>query len=216
MNVNTKHYWDTRFGSGNWEEKNGFSQTRQLTESQMPFFNIPRSFNGSICDFGCGAGDALPLYRAAWPKSTLKGVDISEAAINICSRRFGEIATFRAGDVSCVPAVDVIISSNTLEHLDDDKRIAKQLLEKCHDLFIIVPFMEDLSLCKSGEHVNTYDLDSFDALGRVVTKVYRSKGWGAYGVAALYHIDLKNCMRFLQGQKLLKRQYQIMYHISRS
>lgn len=216
MNVNTKSYWENRFSTGDWENKDGFSQTRQFAESQLPFFGIPSSFDGTFCDFGCGAGDAFPLYRAAWPRASLMGVDISEAAIDICRRRFGDIATFRSGDVSCVPRTDVIISSNTFEHLDNDKDIARQLLEKCNDLFIIVPFREQLAFTAETEHVNAYDLDSFDALGCVERNIFRSKGWGVHGLSAIYHVDIKNLIRPLVGKRLVSRQYQIMYRIKKA
>jgi 16S rRNA G1207 methylase RsmC len=56
MNINTKQYWEERFGSGDWEKKGGFSQSTQLCLSQIPILEISKDFDGLLLDFGCGAG----------------------------------------------------------------------------------------------------------------------------------------------------------------
>lgn len=215
-NINTKNYWDQRFGSGDWEKKGGYSQTKLFAQSQIPMFHMKKEFNGTICDFGCGAGDAFPLYRENYPNATLIGVDFSDTAIELCRAKFNSIAKFVTGDVSTVPEVDVLIASNVLEHLENDKEIAKQLLERCNHLYIIVPFREALYQGVESEHINSYDLNSFDFLGKVDKQVFKSKGWGPpSGLSSLYHIDLKNIVRFLLGGKISKRYKQIMYLIQK-
>lgn len=210
-NINTKTYWESRFGSGDWERKGGYSQTRMFAESQVSLFGIPTTFSGTICDFGCGAGDAFPVYRRAFPDAKLIGIDFSESAITLCRQKFGDIAEFICGSYAAVPRCDVIIVSNVLEHLDDDKAIAGSLLRQCAVLYIVVPFRERLE--PGSEHVNSYDLTSFDYLGQVDKRTFYSKGWSFHGLSAIYQIHLKNLIRPFFGRPLARRAKQIMYSV---
>jgi 2-polyprenyl-3-methyl-5-hydroxy-6-metoxy-1,4-benzoquinol methylase len=139
-NINTVAYWNNRFASGDWANKGGFSQTHQFAATQIPLLNIAKMTTERICDFGCGAGDAFPLYRETWRSASLLGIDFSAAAIALCRQRYGDIAEFICGDVTSVPCVDTIICSNVLEHLDDDKAVVSQLLNRCNSLKVIVPY----------------------------------------------------------------------------
>jgi hypothetical protein len=211
-NVNTRTYWDQRFGSGDWAEKGGFSQTRAFALSQMDYLDLPEDFYGTICDFGCGAGDAMPVYRARFPKARLLGIDFSQQAIELAQARYGELATFRCGDHGSVPFCDVIISSNVFEHLDGDRDIAVALKEKCRILYIVVPFKEKLVI--GGEHVNSYDMSSFDCLGQVERKVFLSEGWSFMGLQYLREIVLKNLVRPFIGRPVLRQNRQVMYKVA--
>ena len=96
-NINTKDYWNSRFGTGDWESKGGFSQTRAFAESQVLHFGLPEDFSGTLCDFGCGAGDAFPVYRVTYPNAKLIGVDFSSKAIQLCREKYSSIAEFIKG-----------------------------------------------------------------------------------------------------------------------
>lgn len=133
---------------------------------------IKKEFEGTIIDFGCGLGDAVPIYRNYYPKATIIGIDHSFAAIEKCRKVYGDMATFIQGDYKDVPFSDIIISSNVFEHLSDDKEIAKILLSKCNDLYIIVPYKEWPLL---PEHVNSYDENSLKKFLEVEWKVFTSK-----------------------------------------
>jgi trans-aconitate methyltransferase len=169
-NINTKSYWEHRFVS-NWK-KNGSNQTIQYAKANMEFVNLPRNFNGTILDFGCALGDAIPIYLKAFPNAKITGQDISETAIAICKSKYGKIAKFRAGDVSTVSFTDVIFASHVMEHITDDISVVKRLLEKCSELFIFVPFKE---MPLYIEHVNYYDTDYFDELNVLDKKIYTVK-----------------------------------------
>jgi SAM-dependent methyltransferase len=215
LNINTKQYWDQRFGTGDWESKGGFQQTEGFARSQIRHLELPATFDGTLCDFGCGAGDAFPIYRQQFPVAKLVGVDVSQHAIELCQQRFGHLADFVCGDCAAVPQVDVIIASNVLEHLDNDQAIAAQLLERCKTLYIVVPFRETLT--QGSEHVNRYDLDSFSDLPCTRRHVFVSEGWGHHGWHATYHVDLKNVARRMLGRPVLERdQRQIMYTFERT
>jgi len=212
-NVNTESYWENRFRSGDWEMMGGNNQTKLFAQSQIPFFHMTKKFSGVICDFGCGAGDAFPLYKASFPNAKLIGIDFSESAIKLCRQKYGSFATFILGDVSVVPSVDVIIASNVLEHLSDDKNIAKILLGKCNYLYVIVPFREQLNLEGNSEHINTYDLNSFNYLRSPLRKkIFISKGWDSRN---FYQIEFKNIFRFLLCKEIKSRQKQILFQLIR-
>lgn len=210
-NINTSDYWNKRFGGGDWESKGGFSQTRAFAESQLPLFGVNRDFDGTLCDFGCGAGDAIPVYRKAFPNAHLIGVDFSDAAIDLCRYKYGTFAEFVCGDHTIIPKSDIVISSNVFEHLSNDREIARHIKRQCKTLYIVVPFRE--KIIPGSEHINSYDLDSFDYLGCEETKVFLSKGWSLFGLSFYYNIYLKNVVRLFIGKNLAKQQKQIMYVI---
>ena len=211
-NINTRAYWENRFSTGDWEEKHGRSQTARFAEAIVTRIKVPNSFSGTILDFGCGLGDATPVYRSAFPKAHLIGVDISPAAVVKCREQYGLIAQFFDCDHLNVPTVDVIISSNVFEHLTSDKQIARSLLEKCKDLFIVTPYRE--RIVPGTEHVNSYETTSFSDLGCCATTVYPCKGWSQYGLDLWLNIYLKNAVRPLFGKETCRRSMQIMFHLT--
>ncbi len=210
-NINTVDYWDTRFGTGDWASKGGYSQTRMFAEAQLPLLRIPSDFTGRICDFGCGAGDAFPVYHEAWPQAKLFGVDFSAAAIQLCTERHGHVADFICGDISAVPEVDVIICSNVLEHLNDDMGVVKQLLKQCKKLYVIVPYKEN-SL--SSEHIRSYDDNSFSKFSVARKVIFKSRGWTEFGLKSIAGIYMENISRYLKRQPLRRLRLQILFEIS--
>jgi cyclopropane fatty-acyl-phospholipid synthase-like methyltransferase len=128
QNINSKAYWDQRFASNDWEEKNGRMQTEKIAKGQIKHFSISNDFDGTIMDFGCGLGDAIPVYWLNFLKAKLMGIDISQIAIDKCNEKYGEMATFIQGDFKSAPEVDVIIASNVFEHRNKANRTAG-----CHD-----------------------------------------------------------------------------------
>lgn len=208
-NINIKFYWDNRFANGDWEYKLERNQTRKFAGSQIKHLDISRDFKGTILDFGCGLGDAFLIYKKAFPKAKLMGLDISEVAIKKCNEHYGHLATFISGTNGDVPIVDIIIASNVFEHLTDDISIAKNLLIKCRQLNIIVPYKE--KIISVSEHINTYDENYFHDLDKYEYKIFVSRGWSQYGVSLIYHLYLKNILRPLFGNPIAKRAKQIIF-----
>lgn len=208
-NINTKSYWDARFESDDWEAKAGRQQTQQFAREQCRRMALPGDFAGIITDFGCGLGDAMPVYRDCFPRATLRGCDFSTEAIKKCRERYGEIATFSAGEAGDVADSDVIIASNVFEHLSDETTVLNILLQKCKLLYVVVPYREKLGA--RTEHVNTYDENSFDGYARSVA-VYRSAGMGERGLRWFCNIWIKNPLRLLAGKPLVRNSNrQVMY-----
>jgi len=211
-NINTKDYWEQRFSSNDWEDKQGRWQTESFSKGQMEYLRIASDFEGVMLDFGCGLGDAMPVYRENFPQAKLVGVDISQTAIDKCREKYGGIASFMQGDHRSIPEADIIIASNVFEHLTDDRSIAKCLLSKCSVLYIIVPYRER-PLCP--EHVNTYDEHYFSGLGKYDYQIFPCIGWTPYGLRGLYYnVYFKNIFRLLFGRPVRHRNMQIMFSFS--
>lgn len=167
-NINTKEYWETRFIK-NWKG-NGEIQTTEYAKENVKNLPIKNYFKGTLLDFGCAMGDAIPIYAKSFPNAKLIGVDISETAIKLCKEKYGTIADFFSGSIKDIPPVDVIIASHVMEHITNDKIIVKELLKKCKYLFVFVPFKESPLFI---EHVNYYDENYYNDLGIIEKKDFK-------------------------------------------
>jgi 2-polyprenyl-3-methyl-5-hydroxy-6-metoxy-1,4-benzoquinol methylase len=174
-NINSAEYWESRFKSGNWS-KGGCTQTEEYAKANVSVINLSQEFNGTILDFGCALGDAIPIYSKAFPYAKIVGVDISESAIKKCRERYGLTYEFYVSDYKHLRPADVIIASHLMEHLTDDKLVINELISKCNDLFVFVPYRENPLYF---EHVHSYDESSYTDLNvldhQVFSVVYRKK-----------------------------------------
>ena len=212
MNINTKNYWEKRFATDDWEAKMGRQQTTLFAKTLMRYLRIPPGFSGKILDFGCGLGDAMPIYREHYPCASLIGVDITQAAIAKCKERYGDIAQFIQCDYAHIPEADIIVSCSVFAHLSNQMEVARHLLTKCTDLYIIASYKEVLR--PGTEHVNSYDETSFSELGEYDHTIFLSKGWSEYGWLLWFHVYLKNFLRPFFGRKIAHRRKMIMFHFT--
>jgi hypothetical protein len=167
-NINTKEYWELRFQK-NWK-KNGATQTTEYAKANVKHIPLTANFRGTLLDFGCASGDAIPVYAEAFPEAKLSGVDISETAIDACKKKYGTIADFFTGGINDLGNFDTIVASHVMEHITDDKIIVKELLKKCKDLFVFVPFKESPLFI---EHVNYYERDYYNDMYPADIKVFK-------------------------------------------
>jgi len=219
-NINTAEYWDNRFKTGDWEQRSGRTQTTSFAYEYVRLLQIECNFTGTILDFGCGLGDAIPVYKKHFPLARFIGVDHSESGIGLCNEKYGAIAQFINGSVNAVPPVDVIIASNVFEHLTDDKQVACQLAEKCERLFIIVPYRQTIDEMQAGEHINSYHEQSFDGIG---IKVVRTKVFCSSALAMktrfrfmwyrIWQIWVKNIVRVMLNRKRGYTPREILFEI---
>lgn len=206
--INSKAYWDRRFSSGDWESKLGRKQTEYFARGQVVHLGLSADFDGTLVDFGCGLGDAIPILRNAFPRAHLVGIDLSSSAIESASARYGHLAEFIQGDDTVLLKADVIIASNVVEHLSDDESVLLSLLSKCSRLIVVVPYKEQI-LC--NEHLRRYDEHSFRKLNPISWVRFPCFGWSQFGFNLYYQIYFKNIFRALLGMPLRRRDLQILY-----
>jgi len=209
-NINTKEYWDNRFKIDNpqsWKSVGGESQTKKYAKHISQSLKMQHDFSGTILDFGCAMGDAIPIYQKKYPRAKYIGLDFSEEAIKQCKTKYqSKNINFIAGSIDDVPSVDVIIISHVLEHLSNDKDFIFKLLHKCNNLYIAVP--HDEKIIEGGEHINSYYSKSFDYLLDVADVsvnfvIQYIKPSMKDLVLSLYQIELKNFLRpFFKKQKI--------------
>ena len=168
-NINSQKYWERKFKSGKWGSR-GRKQTLEYAKANISQMSLPENYKGTILDFGCALGDAIPIYYAKYTDATICGYDISKNAIAYCQRKYSQIAMFYHGSVDIIPEVDVIVASHVMEHISGDKDLIRNLLLKCKELYVFVPFMES-PLYK--EHVNCYDHDYYNEIMPAITKVFQ-------------------------------------------
>lgn len=210
IRLNTEAYWNARFLSGDWAARGGYTQTEKFAIAQAELYNIDRSFNGTICDFGCGAGDAFPIYRSNFPQARLIGVDFSDGAITLCRQRHGSLGTFIRGNATDIPNSDVIICSNVLEHIPDYSSVVDQLRQRCRRLLVIVPYREKHLI---DEHINTYTRNAFSEWRPSRKIVFASPGWSEFGKSLWVDVHLKNIARLIVNRPTRRRRMQILCEI---
>ena len=209
--INSQAFWDRQFADGCWERVGGPHQTRAFAEAQVRRLGLPPDFSGTLVDFGCGLGDAFPVYRRTWPGARLIGVDFSAAAIARCRERYGELAAFVQGEHAAVPCADVIVASNVLEHLAQDQTVAQALARRCRVLYVIVPYREQYLI---DEHRRAYDRGAFPGLACQSLRVFACRGWSQYGWRALWwEIRAKNLLRPWFGRVPVRRRLQVLYRL---
>lgn len=120
-NINTKLYWNTRFSTGDWNSCNGGSQTKffaKLILQQMPIAvkKHIENMKFSILDFGCATGELCNVFKKEFKNSRITGVDFSSEAIRIAQKHYPDIE-FNNMELSSQDKHDVVVTSNTLEHI---------------------------------------------------------------------------------------------------
>lgn len=155
----------------NWDK-----QIRVFAKHFLRNVSFPLS-SFSLLDVGCGTGGALREIKRLYPYVILHGCDLEEGHVKISRERNGDIANFFVGDIAgVVDQYDVIYISNVIEHISDYESAISHLLNKCKRLYILVPYKEKLdgqvkSNIPGVDHINTFNIDSFDIYNNGSTKV---------------------------------------------
>lgn len=207
MNINTMDYWNKRFTSHDWNKKGGNVQSKSHANYYVEHLGIPREFTGTICDFGCAEGDAFPVYKSNWPDAKLVGVDFSVRAIEHAQENYGSIGNFICSDFQEIPQSEIMISSHTFEHIENELDVLDQLLSKCAKLFVIVPYKESPL---GSEHLRRYDYDSFRDYTDLKWYVCGT-GWPFEGLSLFMQIYVKNLIRPIIGRPVVRMPQQIIF-----
>lgn len=174
-NINSEEYWENRFLTGDWEEKQGREQS--LFFYDVALNNFPEWFKEdikknslSICDLGCAEGEGVKLFGDFFKKSSVTGSDISEAALERAKKSYPEY-NFVKEDVNDFKSeYDIIFSSNTFEHFENADKIMRKVMKNCKKYFaVLLPFKE---YDRIDEHFFTFDYHIFPVFEEGFGMVY--------------------------------------------
>lgn len=166
ININTHDYWNERFSSKDWINKDGKNQSKffmQLLISNLPseIFNDISNNCKYINDFGSALCQGCFELSQSFPYSQITGYDISEEAIKQASEIYKDNPnlTFTSTPLQIgIDKFDCLVCSNTLEHLID-YNLYLELFTKISQKYIIllVPYKSEIF----DEHVVSFDENSF-------------------------------------------------------
>lgn len=184
-NPNSPRFFDTLYGSNRWEIDGNAVPFPYEDDGKKQFYRSIASlsfFNGSgrILDVGCGLAGVFSLLEGK-ESYELYGIDYSAVAIRLAKSRIPG-GHFIVGDVHRIPFADRffdrIISTETLEHVDDPGIVVGEmyrLLRRGGILLVTVP-EKDHDLPPEGwplgvsMHINKFDIDS-------LSRIFREKGF---------------------------------------
>jgi SAM-dependent methyltransferase len=145
----------------NWDR-----QVNLFAKYFLAHVNLPET-PFSLLDFGCGTGSALRVIKNKCPKATLYGCDVDELHLQISREKNGDCATFFKSDFCSISDhYDIIYVSNVIEHIRDWKAVVVRLVSRSNQLYILVPYKEQIKppssdLAEIDQHVSKFDKQSF-------------------------------------------------------
>lgn len=164
QNINTSDYWDKIW-------KNEGSETwRIYPETNKRILEIIGS-NKEVLEVGCGVGILLKQIRNNKNKAT--GIDISSFAVSLLEKEG------MRGIQSVLPNIplednsfDIVVGTEILEHMDDDKELLMQCNRVCKNGGKIIFVVPDNCLGPDAEqeHMRKYTFDEFKEVLSSISK----------------------------------------------
>ena len=162
--INSKEYWEERFGSGDWDLYDGEKQSvffSELAVSSLPTWLSAQLLRNSwkVTDFGCAAGAGTAILARLFPRCTFTGVDFSESAIVKAQKNY-PYCNFVCEDMTnSLDNTDVVFCSNVLEHMKDPYTQLERLVSSAkHHAIIMVPLHDSLNI---SEHFFVFNEEFF-------------------------------------------------------
>lgn len=145
-----------------------------------PIFDVIKQ-SRTIIEWGCGTG-LLSVMLTAIMKGHVIGIDISQSAINFAMNKYGSICDYYIiENIDDLDIVDLIVSSNTLEHFINYTEVLESLFTKAPKILLIIPY-KDSSVDPNAEngglhHMVSFDESSFSDYHIIYDIKYKSDGW---------------------------------------
>ncbi len=207
--------------NGVWEQKHGPRQTRRYAECFHREIKVPRDVH-TVLDLGCSLGDALPVWKAHYPRIELFGCEVTDNAVARGQARFHDIAkVFKSGFEELEGCYDAIFCSHVLEHFEQHVEIAAHLLHRCRILYLLTPFNElkdgrALRPSDGDWHVASLLSDTFDILlqtGEAESIESTIVPWPSTWFRRAARILLSSSRSAVLGRPVFQEPLQIIYTI---
>lgn len=142
---NSAEAWDAAYApGGHWDQVGGDAITEAFGSCLLEHLTDEVHLDEArVLDWGCGRGQITGLIRERFPGSYAVGMDFSRTAVSQALRRYGPPFIY-APRCEVLGVWDVIVNSNTLEHMADPLSVVAEHLPHCETYVILTPHEEDL------------------------------------------------------------------------
>jgi len=153
-NINTKVRWNKLLSTGEWGKERGkfYSKIKNF---------LPKKKKIKALEIGCATGHGLIELAKTFSNIKFEGCDFSENGIKHAKKKYGKKINFFVHDVykdKLNKNYDYILIIETLEHLNNPKKVIKKYLKHCNKLIVTVPYKEK----GWKEHVYSFNEKSFN------------------------------------------------------
>jgi SAM-dependent methyltransferase len=123
----------------------------------------------STLDVGCGDGALLAELHARGFGGTLRGLEITQAAVDIAARR-AEVHAVERYDGERLPSSDAEhhlgIVSHVLEHVPNPQRLLSEVGRACRAVVVEVPLEHNLSARRAGKRKHAEEVGHLQRFSR--------------------------------------------------
>lgn len=137
----------------------------------------------TVLEIGCGTGELSYWIQSNFGPKVL-GIDLAQPAIDSARAAFGSICMFNYGSFEDLSGeyYDLAVSSNTLEHFINYKKVLSAWLELAPLVLLIAPYQETCRMqvneVDGGIHHSVrLDEQALADFTIVDSFIFRSKGW---------------------------------------
>ncbi|HWE09596.1 MAG TPA: class I SAM-dependent methyltransferase [Solirubrobacteraceae bacterium] len=127
----------------------------------------------STLEVGCGDGALLAELHARRFGGTLRGVEITQAAVDIAATR-SEIDSVELYDGEHLPAAggqyDLGIASHVLEHVPQPAALVREMARACRIVVVEVPLEDNLSARRGFKREHASEIGHLQRLSRSSTR----------------------------------------------
>lgn len=170
--MNSSSYWNWRY-LNNWEDFKGSLQSEffaKLLIGNLPYEIFTDIFNNKykILDWGCAKGQLCFEWYKTFHIQNIYGLDFSVESIKQAQKIYPNLS-FTSSPLLKEDKYDIIVTSNTLEHLPDWKsylELFTQISQKY--IIILVPYESEIF----DEHVVSFNKNSFNININEFSKIF--------------------------------------------
>lgn len=165
-NINWRVWWNSYWSKNTQNYPETYARIIRIINEQKP---------SNVIDIGCGCGTLVRKIRAEFPDMKIRGFDISDVAINmcteLCSGFIGWVGKFPEQAIDIPETYDMIIMTELLEHITDDYKTieATTLMLKKDGIFVCSVPDNKLSPDQEKTHVRMYN---YESLNKLLSKYY--------------------------------------------